>query len=703
MYGFDSLIEDADRFVKEGKDKIAPCSRKYEVNPYVYQYDLEVESFLNYKKIVKNETKWLERKLSKSQYRDDRLSLEFRAEMVEKFGTGIPREEHFWNACSIRWPESTINGAKISAFVREPWAEDFIKALTDYEYVICFGGSGQGKTHRALAFMCIGWDHFIDTQKGGRGLISTVNEDKIKQSTWPYLQMIYKDTVGSPHDLENREPISLYAGRGKISGAYTVRRPNDLKGGGVMQCILIPKTIDQQAVDKITGAHGHPFGQYHIDEAQSTPEAPIKASPNFAQNCDHSYITASGNYDLETDSLGKNTQPIQGWDKVDSTTHIYESINMLGIKTLCIHYNNELSPAMTKTGAKKWGHILPTKKKRDDRYPSVISKKTDEYRRFWLGWRKKRDSSDSVLRIVDIRESGCDGTVIFDPNYPIVHGWSFDSATGSIDRNILTHFADGICSKTGLWKVHIYECKALDIIENRLAYVRKTCDDLMHYSDIWGVNSGNCIMDWTNVTGIPENLLDRGFVVRTIGYGESPPDGVTKNKRTKRLDPAIIVDYDTKKYAHEVATNLISVGAFVIQQLVLHGQLTGLSEALINETNSEHSFEEEICRRKFIKIDHSSYGERYQLEPKSTKGRKSSAIMTGFKERYGFSPDILDTIFQIGYYMVLYRKMLPGSRKSEKVTIGPDQSLIKPEERLIYSNSEIWNDDLIDVDEFEYS
>ena len=114
-----------------------------------------------------------------------------------------------------------------------------------------------------------------------------------------------------------------------------------VKGGGDIKGMLIAKAYaGSAAVDKITGANGHPFGMYHIDEMQSTPIAPVKASPNFRQNCRHSWITGSGNYDLEEDALGLNTIPIQGWKNVDETTHIYESQNILGIRTLCIHYNN---------------------------------------------------------------------------------------------------------------------------------------------------------------------------------------------------------------------------------------------------------------------------------------------------------------------------------------------------------------------------
>jgi hypothetical protein len=700
-YGFQSLNRKAEQFFKEGKHLVQPCSRGYEVNPFMYQYDLEVELFLNYDQIIKDELEYLDDKLSKcnTKNKEEVERREFNIEMVQKFGTGIDRQEHFWNASNIRWPIEVKNKEEHGAFIREPWAEDFIDALCDYPYVICFGGSGQGKTHRALAFMCIGWDHYIDSHRGGRGIISTVAESKLQGSAWAYLQMIYKETVGSIYNEDKPEPISLYAGRGIISGEYTIRRPNDKKGGGTIKGLLISNRNDNSVTDKITGSHGHPFGMYHIDELQSTPDAPIKASPNFRQNCKHSWITASGNYDLETDSLGKNTQPVRGWDNVNESTHIYESINTLGIRTCCIHYNNELSPAITsKEGLRRWGHILPTEAKRDNSYPTASSKLTDEFRRLWIGWRKKKDMSDSVLNKQMLTSMGCDENITFDPKFPVTHGWSLDSATGNLDRNLLTHFADGVCSKTGMWRVHIFESVALPKSEDRLKYVRETSDSILSYSEKWGVRSGNAVMDWTNVTGIPEYLADRGFKVMTMGYGEAPPDGKTKNPRTNRVDDEIVVDYDSDKKAHEVVTNLISLGAYVIQQMVLHGEITGFTPDLVNEGNSEHSFDEEICLRKFLKVPHIRYDERYQLEPKTTKGRKSSDRgIKGFREMYGFSPDILDTIFQIGYYMVKHRKFIPGMRNRTEVKYNKPKENIKIEETPIHKHAEIWEDDLIET------
>lgn len=698
-YGLQTLNKEAEAFFTEGRHLATACSRHYTPNPFFYQYDLEVHIFFNYDAIIEKEIKFWEAQLKGCDMKSPRYDkILQRIDLVYRFGTGRSRDEHFWNAVSIRWPVNRIGKAEHSAFVREPWGEDFIDGMCGYDYVTTFGGSGQGKTHRALAFMCIGWDHFIDTFKGGRALFSTVSESKMKQSTWPYLQGIYRETKGGPHDTEKREPVSLYAGRGDIKSEYTIVRPEAPKSGGNFMGLLISNRQDNSAVDKITGAHNHPFGMYHIDELQSTPDAPIKAAPNFKQNCSYSWITAAGNYDLPEDALGKNTIPMQGWANVDENTHIYESINMLGIKSLCIHYNNENSPAMTKAGEARWGHLLPTKKKRDSVYRTAASKRTDEYRRFWIGWKKKTDQSDSVLNSKMIKTMGCHRHCDFNNSYPINHGWSFDSAPANLDRNIVTHFVEGVCAKTGYWKVDILECVAIEKSENVLTYVRQTGDKLIELSKKWGVKSGMGMMDWTNMTGVPEYLVDNGFRPVTIVYNEAVPDGNRRNARTGEKEDPILVDFDSKKYGHEVATNVISLGAYIAQQLVIHGQLCGISEDLLNETNSEHSFEEEICTRSFIKVPSAAYGELQQLEPKSTKGRKSSDRgIKGFKEKHGFSPDILDTIFQICYFMVAKRRMILGQRSGKKAIYKPPSGSIEPTNTVARRHARIWDDDLIEV------
>jgi len=649
-YGLDVLVRDQKKFYAQEKHLLQPLSASFEPNPYRFQYDLEVHIFLNYKKLVKGQAAMLRARIKSATEPELLMQLTDKLAFVEQYGTGFDRQEHFWHACSLRWPTRiTSDGEEKGDFVRDPWGEDFMQAVCDYQYVFAFGGSGQGKTHRALAFMCVGWDHFVDTQRGARCRFSTVSEDKMKESPWPYLQRIYQATTKN---------ISLYAGRGIKVGDYTITRPHDRKGGSSIKGILIPRRSDNVAVDKITGSHGHPLGIYHIDELQATPEAPIEASPNFLQNCKYGWITASGNFDLNNDSLGKNVRPVGGWDTVTNETHTYECVNMLGIRSAAIHYNNDLSPAYEGEGAKRWPY-LPTKKKKNQTYPTISSQRTNAYRRLWLGWREKVLEFDSIFNMTNLREMGAmEKDPNWDLNYPVTHCWSFDSAPTSVDRNILTHFADGVDNTTKRWKLHFYRSLAIKKIDNADEYLKLAVAEVTDHAKRWGVASGNAILDWTNITGLVEKFKDNGFLVRPMVYNQAPPDGRRADKRTKQVLRDVVVHADTQKRAHQEVTNYISMGGLLAQNYLLCGQISGLHENYIDEHNSSRSYEEELCLRKFIQVQQKDLGELLALEPKHSKSGS-----TGFTKAHGFSPDILDTIFQACVFASVYRGMIPGLYK----------------------------------------
>ena len=684
-YGLDVIKLDQKRFYAEGKHKHKPCMQGFEPNPYLYQYDMEVHLFINYNSIVEREIHLVNQAIKAAKANDeDCEQLFIKLDFLEAHGTGLKRQEHFWNACEIRWPTKIEpSGKEVGYFIREPWGEDFIDGLCQEEYVMTFGGSGQGKTHRALAFMCVLWDHYIDSEIGGRCRLSTVSEAKLK-STWAYMRRIYK---------HSSKGISLYCGRGIEFGEYTIARPHDKKGGGNICGILIPVGAGQRAVDKITGSHGHPVGIYHIDEAQSTPSAPFEASPNFLQNCGMGWISASGNYDQDSDPLGANVIPIGGWDKVDENTHVYKGINSLGIKCHCIHYNNDLSPAYTGDGKKRWGHILPTEDKKIARYPNEVSRKTNAYRRLWIGWRETNQDSTAVFNKVTLKECGC---MQMDPNwkagYPVNHFWAFDSAPTSTDRNILLHFADGVDATTNRWKLHFYKAVGLPKVQDVTEYIKKTADEILRYTRLWQVKPGDGILDWTNITGLPERLKDLGFMPKWMVYNQAPPDGVRQDPRTKRIHKAVMLDSVSQptKYAHTECENMISMGAMLAQNFMLYRQITGLHEGFINETNSDRTFDEEICLRKFITVNNKKYGELQKLEPKNTKGENK-----GFSKMYGFSPDILDCIFEACAFAAMYRGMVPGYLNgSGDGYLGHDANAV---ESVIKESISIYDDDAINI------
>ncbi len=104
----------------------------------------------------------------------------------------------------------------------------------------------------------------------------------------------------------------------------------------------------------------------------------------------YGWFMMCGNYELDTDILGLNTEPNEGWESVDETTHMWEGTikspdSNLGHKSLVIHYNNDLSPAFFDEEIKKKYHrFLPTQRRKQSFYKS--QKKRRHTRASAFGW-----------------------------------------------------------------------------------------------------------------------------------------------------------------------------------------------------------------------------------------------------------------------------------------------------------------------------
>ena len=126
-YGFDVITQDKQSYVERGKHLVEPICPGFEPNPYVYQYDLEVHLFINYDKLIERELKLIKRRMLDEP--ENAKQLNIKLEFIEKYGTGLTRDEHFWNAASLRWPTKTEGKKEKGLYIREPWAEDFIREM----------------------------------------------------------------------------------------------------------------------------------------------------------------------------------------------------------------------------------------------------------------------------------------------------------------------------------------------------------------------------------------------------------------------------------------------------------------------------------------------------------------------------------------------------------------------------------------------
>jgi hypothetical protein len=296
--------------------------------------------------------------------------------------------------------------------------------------------------------------------------------------------------------------------------------------------------------------------------------------------------------------------------------------------------------------------------------------KSYAYKRFWVGFRfeKEADNSDYVITAPLIKSSGC--YIKKHLKNPLAFG-SFDSATASKDRNVfnVSHLDDGPF-------VNIDEFITNDKPEDPLKYYKHTVDFIIRTCQKYDIASGNMIMDWTQRTALIENLSSRGFYCHHLTYHEKIPDKIGKNlvsgERERPIDLGIVNRFSgslekmVKMYAHDRLRNKITLGAYVFALFVEHGLVGNLNETLFTRENSSHDFEKEMLLRKFKKggkVNKTSSDQRLILVSKDE-----------FKSEYGFSPDALDTVYQLFYLLYVHKEIRPHIKSIDRLRMRKNTS-----------------------------
>ena len=653
IYMYDSLaVEEAMKY-RMSNAKIPIFHDEYMPDFTQYQYDLELFIFLNYSDLYKRELE---------------LAPSSKVKILESKGaeygaTFLKRQEHLENAISIRWPEKILPTGDVStAFALTPWAKDYLYGLSNYNNIVTFGGGGQGKTYSALAFQVMLYDHFIHTKAGAQCSFSTVSENKLKTSAWSHVNKLYS--------FKNPYKISMYANLAHAAPDYTFRRKTMagkyIEEGGTLKGILLvqgAKTAKQ--IDKLTGQHDVMARVYLLDEAQSTGPAPLSAYNNMFLHPKYGWFLMCGNYELDEDLLGINTEPDTGWESVNENTHMWESTlkspdSDLGHKSLVIHYNNELSPGMTsKEMARKYGKFVMTPEKKKKLYKTKEEEETYEGKRFWVGFRfeRKKNESEKVLTTELIKEfKGCDNKD-FRTDFTVA---SLDSASsGEGDRNVLTLIDVGLNDK-GYPMFAPARVFCLTKPLSQLTYYKETCLKIKEILDDNRVESGHSIMDWTQRTQLLEGLMELGVVFHHLIYQQHPPKENSVNEVTKISERPVELEKvktfsgefekDVTVYAHEKIENRITLGAYILRLFLEAGCVRNLNASLLNGIPNAKSFEKEICLRSF-EIKQTTNRRRITLDSKDK-----------FKSKHKFSPDVLDTLFQAAYMLYVIFDIRPNKK-----------------------------------------
>lgn len=626
--------------------------------PYAFnfQYDLEVDIFLNYDEL-----------------RQECIELDRPNKVIyEQLGpTKMTREEHLLNAISIRWPTRILaNGNHSGLLVRNPWLEDEVESICHYQDGVNFGGGGQGKTYSFLGLQCILFDHFIMTRSGAQCTYSTVSESKMKASTWPYVNKLY------PVDRK----FSMYAGRAQAAPDFTFKRlgldGKEFRQGGKFVGILLTKGAqDSRVVDKLTGSHDPIARSYMLDEAQATDGAPLTAYTNMFLHPKYKWFRMSGNYEKQGDLLDINVEPNVGWNNVTESTHKWEGTlkspeSNLDRVTQVIHFNNELSPGMTPEGARKWP-FLPNQRKRDDLYKTEESKKQYGYKRFWVGFRfekEEKGANELVLTSELIADTGCHLKKSF-LREPIKIA-SFDSAPASKDRNLFLSADVGFDYNNGYPLIQMGQVEAIKKSTNQQRYYKETTKQILDLMGKYNVTSGHIIMDWSSKPALIEMLNDAGIVCHFIFYhgkipkkpGISEVDGSQEDAIPLETIKSMENGRQIMKtiMAHEKVANSQTLGAYVMRLFVENGRVGNFNASIIENMLPNHGWEKEMLRRKFVS---------------NIKGLLNLDDKDEFIAKYHFSTDVFDICFQLFY--MLYVKFNIRPNEIHLGTLG-EQRMKKP-------------------------
>lgn len=568
---------------------------------FCFQYDLEIFFFLHY----------------------------------EEFPTDIKRSEHLWRAVAIRWPETQVDGRPEGAFLRNPWAEEEFDAISESRLVNLMGGSGQGKTTGLIAFGVMLWDYFLMTSDGARFIITSVTESKLKGAAWSTLEKLYRETATG---------ISATAGMGKIQELKIKRPPPYNKDDrGIIQGILLAQGNradgGKSLIDKLTGQHVSTCTIIMIDEVQSTPDAPIKASYNLFTRPKYWWQFLAGNPHDPADTLGTRYAPKDGgWDTVDPKKIInpktrWVSCDENGREAITIRFDNDNSPYFKNPTRY---YYLPNASVLASQYPTVESRNTADYWRFWRGYFVPAGIDQTVITLADIEENGGH---LHPKNYDkevIKAAMAFDSAPASLDRSPLLHF-QLVREFNGTYvlyfpEVYFFPKSARD------DYWPHICKGIIETGRKWRIPPHSIISDESG-----NNTQLRGTLLAIYNYRSM---GLVYNEVA--TDKSI--DHVLRQNGRDIVTNKISEAAILFRNFIRYGQVRGLNPGFCD------NLQKELCTRKFL-VKPSG---KLFLEPKGYFNDTDRNRIQGFKGRMGFSPDVFDVICQAAWYAREVWGLYPG-------------------------------------------
>jgi len=212
------------------------------------------------------------------------------------------REYYFWRICDVLWNHSDLPE---KLMIRHPWAEQMVWGALNNKYLSIGGSASSGKSHTMAAWGIINW---LSKPKDTLVLMTSTTLREARKRIWGSVMSLLSVIDGAP--IKIRDSIG--------NAAYIDERGILIERAGI-SLIAAEKSKTREAVGKFIG-----IKQKRViligDELSELSEAILQAGlSNLSKNPEFQLIGMS-NPNSRFDSFGIWSEPINGWDSIDTNT-----------------------------------------------------------------------------------------------------------------------------------------------------------------------------------------------------------------------------------------------------------------------------------------------------------------------------------------------------------------------------------------------
>jgi len=212
------------------------------------------------------------------------------------------KEYYFWRICDELWNHDDLPE---KLMVRHPWAEQMIWAALNNKYLAIGGSASSGKSHTMAAWGIANW---LSKPKDTLVLMTSTTLREARKRIW--------GSVMSLLSVIEDAPIKI---RDSIGNASYVNEKGILIERAGLSLIAAEKTRTREATNKLIGIKA-PRVILIGDELSELSEAILQAGlSNLSKNPEFQLIGMS-NPNSRFDAFGIWSEPINGWDSVDTHT-----------------------------------------------------------------------------------------------------------------------------------------------------------------------------------------------------------------------------------------------------------------------------------------------------------------------------------------------------------------------------------------------